>query len=118
MNLKDAQDALDRQVGMLLIACAVECQTDLKRNLNRQYPPASREEEFPARRTGNLQRNVGYEPTDPLAVGRLGRIKFGFGAAAFYGAILELFRNRLGLRETVNRLGKKIDSILDRIKKL
>jgi hypothetical protein len=107
----DARRELDRRVGELLIRAAVAAQSELTTALGRSYPPASRPGEFPARRTGNLQSAVMYEPANVEAAGRQRRVRVGYAARAWYGAILELKRGRKGLRDVLAAVAARIKGI-------
>lgn len=115
MNTAAVQKQMELRTGQLLVAAAIAVQSDLKRSLSTSYPPASKPGEFPHWRTGNLRESVMYDPTDPKKVGRQRFIRIGYATRAPYGAILELFRKRLGVRETVKRLKSTIEAIVARI---
>ena len=117
VDIEAAKQAMELRVGQLLIAAAIAVQSDLKRELSKSYPPASKPGEFPRGRTWNLRESVMYDPTDPMKVGRQQFVRIGYSTRAPYGAILELFRRRLGLREVAKRLKGTIGAILSRIPK-
>ena len=75
-----------------------------KKRLSRQYPPASKVGEYPARRTGNLRRSTVAWPTGPGRVSTIqqtGQAAVGYLDRAFYGVILETKLRRLSLADTV-----------------
>lgn len=108
---KAAEAELDRRVGQLLVVCAVEAQSELKRELSHTGPP-SVPGEFPKLVTGNLRESIVYEPTDPAEAGRKGSVRVGYSQAGFYGGILEWLRGRLGVRDVVKRLRGRINARL------
>jgi hypothetical protein len=113
VNLNPQSGAgIDKAVGLLLVRVAVEAQSELRRELSRSYPPPSIAAEFPRGRTWNLREGAGvYEPADPMKAGKAGRVRIGYTSAAFYGAILELFRDRLGLVEVLKRLRGRLKDL-------
>lgn len=103
-----AQADVERKVGTVLVRTAIEVQSELMKELSKAYPPASRVGEFPHYRTLNLRESIVYEPADPAEAGRLGRVRVGYAQKGYYGAILELFRGRLGLKAIVERVRGKL----------
>jgi hypothetical protein len=86
---------------MLKLARAVV--NEHKKRISRQYPPASRKGEYPARRSGNLRRSTVVRPL-PLSVATVrvrGTIKVGFLDRAWYGVHLEANMGRLGMAKTI-----------------
>jgi hypothetical protein len=81
-----------------------------KQNINVKYPPASLPGEYPARRSGKLQRSVYYKPRTPESLEDNSRIKIGYKSQgkpdpAFYSKILA-GRGRLGLADTADNMPK------------
>lgn len=66
-----------------------------------QYIGASVPGEYPRKRTGFLQANVMFKPTDIAGIVREGMVRVGLMANAFYGAVLEVKYRRKGLRDTL-----------------
>lgn len=64
-------------------------------------PPFSKPGEYPMKRTGFLQASVRHEPTSLAEVEKSMHIKVGYRSEAFYGAILEVSLDRLGLKKTL-----------------
>ncbi len=85
---------------MLLFARAVV--NEHKKRISRQYPPASRPGQYPARRTGNLRRSTVVRPISRATVQRTKAVSVGFLDRAFYGVILEVKMGRLGLAKTID----------------
>lgn len=78
-----------------------------KSNIGKQYPPASLPGEYPARRSGRLQRSVYFKPRTADSIRDNGLIKIGYKRGgskpdpAFYSQILAA-RGRLGLADTAD----------------
>lgn len=117
-NTREALNAIDKQTGTLLIACAISVQSQAKRDFSTSYPPASKPGEFPHGRTWNLRESIMYDPDDPVKVGREGQVRIGYSTRAPYGAILELFKKRMGINAVVKGLRKVINQVIARIPKL
>ena len=94
-----------------LLRAAVFVQSHVMQRLNKPYPPASVPGEYPAKRTGHGQGGVVYEPQTTSAVARTQAVKIGYVENVFYMGLLEAYRNRLGLVNTVEDLGKQIDTL-------
>lgn len=84
---------------MLKFARAVVNEHRLR--ISRQYPPASKPGEYPARRTGNLRRSTVARPLSVATVAATGQVKIGFLERAWYGVILEYDAGRTGLGQTI-----------------
>lgn len=79
----------------------------------RPYETPSRPGEYPRKRTGWLQAHVAWEPTqvaDIIAGGY--SVRAGYVRNASYGIVLELFRGRLGLDETVRRHRQQLAALI------
>ena len=81
-----------------------------KQNIKVDYPPASLPGEYPARRSGKLQRSVYYKPRTAESLEDNSRIKIGYKSQgkpdpAFYSKILA-GRGRLGLADTADNMPK------------
>jgi|694.fasta_scaffold43721_9 hypothetical protein len=63
--------------------------------------PFSQPGEYPMKRTGFLQASIRHEPTKLSEVETTMRIKVGYRSEAAYGAILEVAKDRLGLKQTL-----------------
>ena len=68
---------------------------------NRQYPPASRPGQYPAKRTGNLRRFTESRPMSVAQIAATGQVRVGHMERAFYGVILEYDMDRKGLGAAV-----------------
>lgn len=83
-----------------------------KRNLARQYPPASRPGYYPARRTGSLKNGIFSDPEKTIRISRKGdaRVTVGYSNKNskngknpyWYGPYLVNQRGRLGIMSTIN----------------
>lgn len=85
---------------MLLFVRAVVNEHKLR--ISRQYPPASRPGQYPARRTGNLRRSTVARPLSVGMIQTTRQVEVGFLDKAFYGVILEAKMGRLGLAKTID----------------
>lgn len=97
--------------GAGLLRAAVYVQSHLMQRLNKPYPPASKPGDYPAKRTGHGQAGVVYEPEDAQTVARRQGVKIGYVENVFYMGLLEAFKARLGLKQTVEDLAKQIDTL-------
>jgi hypothetical protein len=80
--------------------------------LSTSFPPASVPGEYPHGRTWNLRDAVTHEPQAPAEVARTLRIRLGYPQNAFYGLILELFRKRKGLLDTMERVRAQVAALI------
>ena len=101
-----------------LLRMAVYFQTQHKLRLNvsnpRPYLNSSKPGEYPRARTGFGRDSVMYEPTSRSEVRRDLTIRIGYLVNAFYMPVLELTRNRLGLRKTLDDLHPQLQLIAAR----
>lgn len=74
-------------------------------------PPFSKKDEYPMKRTGHLQASVIWEPQSPAEVEKTLRVKVGYLANAFYGAILEIQMGRHGLKQTLKDMQGELAAI-------
>ncbi len=100
--LADAKAEADRRLYAAALAYRDEHQT----RLGVPYPPASQPGEYPRRRSGVLQASVvvGVQSPDLITVG--------YRDAAFYGMILEFYRSRLGLLQTLADTKPRLAAII------
>lgn len=77
---------------------------DYRESISRQYPPASKKGQFPARRTGNLRRSTVVRPRSVAEVAATGQVKVGFLQRAWYGVVLEYEMDRVGLNASVEKI--------------
>jgi hypothetical protein len=89
-----------------LIAFAAAVKAEHERRLSIPYPPASRPKEYPRQRTKNLGRSVAIAPTNLAQVIALGHIDVAYRERAFYGVILEVKFDRLGIGDTAADLDR------------
>lgn len=111
----DALLEIDDANGNLLVRVAAEVQSHLIQQLGVMNPPPyktpSKPGEYPRKRTGALQGSVVYEPASPSAAAQAGRVKLGYSTNAFYGAVLELKRARLGLVKALEETRGTIEKL-------
>jgi hypothetical protein len=99
--------AVDRKARKeALIQKASEIVKQHQENIKRQHPPSSIPGEYPARRSGKLQRSVYFKPRTPESLEDNDRVKIGYKSQgkpdpAFYSKILAA-RGRLGLADTAD----------------
>lgn len=103
-----------RDVAKGLLACAAMTQAEEMKELSRSYPPASKANEHPARRTGNLQSAVDYEPKSVDEVARTLRVTVGYQRRAWYIVPL-VIRGRLWLANTVERIRPKLAALFAKV---
>lgn len=95
---------LSRYFAGQLVILARAVVNEHKKRISRQYPPASRPGQYPARRTGNLRRSTVAWPRGGSAVDAVRETKqvaVGYLDRAFYGVILEARMGRRSLADTV-----------------
>lgn len=107
---------LDQAIGEGLLRGAVYFQTQHKLRLNksnpRPYAHSSQPGEYPRARSGFGRDNVWYEPTSVAEAGRAGFVRIGYRVNAFYMAILEVYRGRLGLVKTLESIKVQLARII------
>jgi hypothetical protein len=80
----------------------------------RPYLNSSKPGEYPRKRTGNLIANILWGPTSISDIKAEGlKVRAGVGAPARYGAILELFKARLGFVRTAEDLRPVLKVMLE-----
>ncbi len=84
----------------------------IQKNLDRNYPPASRSGEFPAKRSGDLQKGIDYE-VDGMKL----RITSSVPTKFPYDVWLEVHANRSFMKKTIENNKTKIKQIFSQIKK-
>lgn len=116
------------QAAKNLLAAAVYFQTHLMKKLGERtpqtktikvgkktrrvfIPPYSKAGEYPMKRTGFLQANIKFEPTNVEAVKSTFKVKVGYGFNASYGAVLEFKMLRLGLIKTLSDLQPYLEKL-------
>jgi hypothetical protein len=78
----------------------------------RPYVTPSKPGEYPRKRTGFGQRSVLFQPSSVTGVISEGlKVRVGYLANAKYMLILELYRRRLGLLETLRRTKPQLQAI-------
>jgi hypothetical protein len=99
-------------LGQQAVAAAKLLADTHRADLGTAYPPASRREQYPRKRSGNLQAAVDYSPKSPIeAVNRGGCDVFvDTGRAAYIRRLLNM--GRKGISDTMNRLRARMKSIL------
>lgn len=96
-------DAAERSAAILARA-AILIQMSLKQNLSKSFPPASKVGEFPHGRTWGGRDAVDYEPKSLSELKTAQRVRIGFQDNAWYMPVLEVYKGRLGMVETVRRI--------------
>lgn len=95
-----------------LVSFASQLTEQHKKNIGRQGPPASVPGEYPARRSGRLQRSVYFKPRTADSISDNGVIKIGYKRSgkrpdpAVYSEILAA-RGRLGLADTADSMANE-----------
>ncbi len=111
----EAKARTRRQAAEGLLRCAVFFATAHMQALNvsnpRPYATPSREGEYPRKRTGWLQAHVTWAPQSVAEVERDQAVRVGYAQNASYGLILELFRGRLGLTETLEAVRPRLAAL-------
>ena len=97
-----------------LLACAALAQAEEMKALAKSYPPASREGQHPALRTGNLQSAVDYEPKSVDEVARTLRVTVGYQRRAWYIVPL-VVRGRLWLADTARRIRPQLAALFAKV---
>jgi len=103
-------EAADRSAREL-IAIGKAIRDQHKRNLGRQYPPASRPGQYPARRTGSLKNGIFFDPEKLSRISRNGNARITIGYSNknakpqknpyWYGPHLVNNRGRKGIVDTM-----------------
>lgn len=102
---------VQEKAAKLVLAAAAELASEHQADLGKQYPPASRPGEFPARRTGNLQSAVSWEPqTVAGVIAKRFEVRVGYRRKADYIRWLAK-RDRKWLIDTAKRI---LDRLLRR----
>jgi len=115
-------EEMDQRQASKLARAAVYLMSQHQRRLNKpapavrangrvRYTGASRPGEYPNKRTGFLQANVTFAPTDIAGIIAAGRVRVGLRRNAFYGAVLEVRYRRLGLKDTLQDLLPQLQAI-------
>jgi hypothetical protein len=104
---------LRRVAGVALFRCAVAAEEQLRKELDRPYPPASTVGEFPRRRSGDLRRSVVLEPNNVGSISRKLRVRLRYSAKGFYGDILAA-KGRKGPADVVASMGDAFSAALAR----
>lgn len=107
-----SDDEAARRSAELLVGIGRMIRDEHKSNLSRQYPPASRPGEYPARRTGSLKNGIYSDPENPdrIVRARDKRVRIGYSNKNakpgknpyFYGPDLVRQMHRLGIVDTIN----------------
>lgn len=92
---------LSEYVASQLLILARACVNEYKARISRQYPPASRPGEYPARRTGNLRRSTVVRPISVAQIRQTGIVSVGQQDRAWYGVWLETMMGRAGMAKVV-----------------
>lgn len=115
--------AMREEIARRLLAAASTLVTEHKTKLNisnpytrgprggRVYTNPAAKGDWPHKRTGNLQRNVIYEPRSPSEVARTLRVRVGLMPPAFYGASLA-DRGWKGLLDTLATCKDRLQAII------
>lgn len=107
----------DEMAGRMLVA-AVFFTSQHQQKLGKSNPSPhtkpSKPGEYPRKRTGFLQKSVGWSPGNVLAVKTSKKILIGYDANAFYGPVLEIMRKRLGLLKTFTDLLPQLSAIVSK----
>lgn len=109
MTLRWTGDAavleMSRRVAFRLNQIATQSVAELRKELDRPYPPASRPGEFPRKRTGRLRNSVRWVPLR-LIGGNYG-VAVMYDAEGFYGNIL-IEQGRKGPADVVERVARSM----------
>lgn len=114
------RDSLDRRIGQVLLAAAVDVRSEQMRAMSKTYQKngGSKLGQYLRQRTGNAREGVVIEPIDPLTIGRQGYVRIGYSAAAWYAGWWEVYGKRLGLVATVRRIKGRVDKWLEAARRL
>jgi hypothetical protein len=124
MTIKDhsaeAKADLQKRIGEGLARCAIHFQTQHKIRLNKSNPgpdylDSSTVGQYPRARTGFGRDGTSYEPTSPAAMAAAGNVRMGYILPAWYLAFLEIYKGRLGLKQTLADLGEQFKAILNAV---
>lgn len=113
----DAAERVKREMASRLLRAAIFFQTQQMQRLNRSNPRPYKEPsvagEYPRKRTGAGQAGVVYAPLtiDGIIAAGL-RVRLGQTRNSWYILMLEIFRDRLGYRKTLEDLRPQIAAIL------
>jgi len=112
----DAMQEIRQRTAQKLLAIAAHFITAHTGFLNvsnpRPYVTPSKPGEYPRKRTGFGQRSVSFQPSSVTGVIAAGlKVKVGYLVNAKYMLILELYRRRLGLLETLRRTKPQLQAI-------
>jgi hypothetical protein len=109
---EERKAAIRRTLGARLLAALQAVQARHRQNVGRQYPPASRPGQYPARRSGTLQAAVDFEPgtVDELATTLNGTVYY--RPSAPYSKRLAA-SGRLSIKDTVRAMRGELRAIVE-----
>lgn len=109
---------LRQQLADRLLRMGVLLQTTQKTRMSVPNPAPhknpSKPGQYPKLRTGFARGATTLQPSAPEDVKRTLTIRVGFLSNAFYAAVLELLRGRLGLRRTLDDLRGRLQVIAEK----
>lgn len=115
-QFEQAMREVEKQAAIRLIKAAITLQVEMMRLLNISNPPPhdnpAPRGDYPRKRTGNLQGQIGYSPTSITDVVREKSIKVGYGKQGFYGIALAR-RGWKSIRNAAHEIRQKLQKILE-----
>ena len=109
---QEIRDQLARRMTAAVLYFVAQHQQKL--NVSNPIPHLnpSKPGEYPKKRTGFLQSSVAFSPGTLPEISRDLSISIGYDANAFYGPVLEVMRNRLGLVATLHAVLPQMTAII------
>lgn len=114
-DLADFEQRIRRSAAERLVACALALQGEEMRRLSRPnpypYTDPARKGEYPKARTFNLRNGIWVDPLKLDKVAEQLRIRVGYTARAYYGAILQA-KGWKGLLDTLDTIRPQLERLL------
>jgi len=134
----DPRQALQEEVGKVLLGMGIRLQTEMMRRISRSagpvrvkrrrgrgsytaYTTPSKPGEYLRLRTGFLRARIAYQPTTPEEAGRVGYVQVGYEAGAWYGGWWEVrpdAQRRKGLADLLQEMAPALAGELARVASL
>jgi len=112
-KLSIPRNEMARRLAAAAVFYVVQHQSRLgKSNPGPLYLKSSKPGEYPRKRTGFLQKSVGYQPDDLQDIEKSMTVRLGYDANASYGPRLEIVMRRLGLVKTLDDLIPQLSAII------
>lgn len=105
-------NAAKLEIARRMIRAAEAVVKEARRRMGTPYPPASRRNQYPRRRTGRGIGSIDYSPKTPGGVVRAGRIRIFHAPQGWYMEFLADARGRRGLRDVARSMSGNVATII------